>query len=84
MPYINENDRDYLRPTAGIAGTPGELNFQITCLVTEYLATHGYSYSTINDIVGAIEGSKLEFYRRVAAPYEEAKIEANGDVYADD
>lgn len=34
----------------------------------------------INDCIGACEGAKLEFYRRVASPYEDVKIKQNGDV----
>ena len=41
----------------------------------------GNSYATINDIIGALEGAKMEFYRRVVAPYEDEKIKENGDVY---
>ncbi len=59
----------------------GELNYKLTMTVKEYLDAHGLCYQTINDIVGALEGAKLEFYRRVAAPYENDKIESNGDVY---
>jgi len=39
------------------------------------------NYQTINDIIGALEGAKLEFYRRIAIPYENAKLTENGDVY---
>ncbi len=28
-----------------------------------------------------LETAKLEFYRRVAGPYEDAKISENGEVY---
>ena len=42
---------------------------------------HGKSYSVMNEIVGALECAKLEMYRRIYAPYEDEKIEANGDVY---
>jgi len=38
-------------------------------------------YQNINDLLGALEGAKLELYRRVAAPYEDEKVESNGDVY---
>lgn len=41
----------------------------------------GLKYDTINDILGALEGSKLEFYRRIAVPYENVKLAENGDVY---
>jgi hypothetical protein len=59
----------------------GELNFQLTELIKNYLEYHGLKYRTISDIVSALEGAKLEFYRRVAAPYEDTKIKENGDVY---
>jgi hypothetical protein len=64
-----------------LASTPGDLNYAITQLVNQYMFAKGRSYATINDIIGALEGAKLEFYRRVAVPYENAKIELNGDVY---
>jgi len=31
--------------------------------------------------MGALEGAKLELYRRKVAIYEEEKIKENGDVY---
>ena len=33
---------------------------------------------------GALRCAQMEFYRRVAAPYEDKKIQENGDVYPDD
>lgn len=83
MPYIQNKDRFQLKPyTIGRgAETQGELNFQITELIKDYMTRHILCYATINDILGACEGAKLEFYRRVAAPYEDKKIKENGDVY---
>ena len=46
-----------------------------------YLEAKGESYKTINDIVGALEGAKAEFQRRIVAPYEDKKRQINGDVY---
>jgi hypothetical protein len=84
MPYIPENRRPDLMPRANdVANSPGELNFQFTELAETYRAHHGTSYQTINDILGALEGAKLEAYRRVAAPYENDKIVKNSDVYFD-
>lgn len=57
------------------------MNYQITELCRRYVALHGLKYQTINDILGALSGAQAEFYRRVAAPYEDTKIAANGDVY---
>lgn len=59
----------------------GELNYVITRTIIEYVRNNGRSYNTFNDIIGALEGAKLEFARRVIAEYEDKKIEENGDVY---
>ena len=78
MPYIKQADRD--RASTAPA-TAGELNYAITELLVGYIDEKKLSYQTINDIVGALEGAKLEFYRRVAVPYENTKLATNGDVY---
>lgn len=84
MPYIHTFRRKDIEPVCSDdANDTGELNFQITCLLQEYLSAHGTSYATINDIMGALEAAKLEFYRRIAAPHEDRKIGENGDVYGD-
>lgn len=81
MPYIAPEDRDDLEPNSTReAMTPGELNYQLTCLVDGYLAGN-LDYQAINDVLGALEGAKLEVYRRVASPYEDRKREINGDVF---
>lgn len=80
MPYIKTQARlDLL--VGRNPETPGELNYMFTYLANVYMASKGKSYQTINDIVGALEGAKLEFYRRIAIPYEDGKISENGDVY---
>ena len=66
--------------------SPGELNFAITKLIQCYLDNKTgpnikLSYQLINDVLGATEGAKAEFYRRVAVKYEDQKIIENGDVY---
>jgi len=83
MPYIKQKQRDSLNVNAPHAETAGELNYCVTQLIIHYIELNGLEYQTINDIVGALEGAKLEFYRRVAAPYENVKIKENGDVYYD-
>lgn len=88
MPYIATHrrvvmdDRDPQTDTRPPV-TARELNYKITKLCIEYLTVWGLSYTQINDILGALEGAKLEFYRRVAIPYENGKIRENGDVYPD-
>jgi hypothetical protein len=63
--------------------TPGDLNYLFSIIVNEYLEKRGLSYQIINDVVGALEGAKLEFYNRIAVPYEQKKREENGDVYTE-
>jgi hypothetical protein len=81
MPYIKQSDRKELteNPERDIENA-GELNYVITEMILQYFEKKP-NYQSINDIVGALEGAKLEFYRRVAAPYEDKKIKENGDVY---
>jgi len=85
MPYIPNKRRTILKrwylhePIP--ASTPGELNYLITLEVMDYWQMRGESYQTINDIIGALESAKQEFYRRVAVPYETNKQKINGDVY---
>ncbi len=78
MPYIEKKYRADAQQTLL---TVGELNYAITSVIKSYLDITPMSYSTINDILGALEGAKVEFYRRVAVPYEDKKKEQNGDVY---
>ena len=79
MPYIKQWDMIHVDSFG--AKTPGELNYAITRLLVRYLAQKGLDYQAINDVNGALEGAKMEFNRRVTAPYEDRKIKDNGDVY---
>lgn len=83
MPYIKEEKRNVLKQIGPnkFAATSGELNYQLTMVIKDFLLLHGNTYSTHNEIVGALECCKLEFYRRLTAELEDVKIEENGDVY---
>lgn len=81
MPYIKQNRRFEIERGYGGPENAGELNYLITTHLLRYVTDKGKSYQTINDIIGALEGAKLELYRRLATPYEDKKIEENGDVY---
>ena len=81
MPYISKEDREHLLPDAENPEGPGGLNYQLTCIIKQYLDRNGLSYRTINDIVGALEGAKMEFVRQVVNPYEDTKIQQNGGLY---
>ena len=89
MPYIPISDQrvfgkillelDALVCNRGLSN--GELNYLFTQLGLLYLKKHGKSYNTISDVVKGLECAKLEFYARVARPYEDTKIQQNGDCY---
>lgn len=81
MPYIADHARRTGLDLLMDPRNPGELNYVITQTALSYLEDRGESYATINEVIGALECAKLEFYRRLVAPYEDEKIKANGDVY---
>lgn len=83
MPYIPKERRgiypDFLD---GLPHNSGELNFIITSICLAYLDQNDViNYQIYNDIIGALESAKLEFYRRLVSGYEDVKIKENGDVY---
>lgn len=80
MPYIPSKERGLLQ-NGKSPENAGELNYLISSLLAEYTQTKGLSYQTINDVIGACEGAKAEYYRRLAVPYENTKLSLNGDVY---
>ena len=87
LPYIkSENRKKYeksLQVLLGILKTlppeevDGELNYVVTKILKEI---YPLRYYHINKAIGVLECAKLEFYRRVAAPYEDIKIKESGDV----
>lgn len=84
MPYVDQDTRERLSvalPTAYKDMKPGEINYLISFLCSDYLNENGVSYTNINTLIGALECAKLELYRRIAVPYEDVKIKENGDVY---
>lgn len=78
MPYIKQEDRTFGELPQPLSA--GELNYVFTLLSIDYWENGGQNYQAFNDIMGALEGCKLELYRRRVAPYEDKKIEENGDV----
>ena len=75
MPYIKAERRGLDPETAG------ELNYLFTEAILNYVKKRGVSYQTFNDCLGALEGCKLELYRRSISLYEDGKIKEHGDVY---
>jgi len=84
MPYIKKDRRPFIFNVILVPDnceSVGELNYAITEICKTWLEKHGTTYTSINDVIGVLECAKLEFYRRIAVPYEDIKIKENGDVY---
>ena len=83
MPYIDQEARQRLHSNGpeGYPQNAGELNYVISLVIDQYWHRNGENYQAFNDIMGALTGALLEYYRRKIAYYEMNKLEKNGDVY---
>lgn len=86
MPYIKPERRTDLDPLIEALEDPvmemGELNYCINELLWRFFVTKtGTNYGGINAMIGVMECSKLEFYRRVAGAMEDIKLAQNGEVF---
>lgn len=59
---------------------PGELNFLLTKTILSYINIKGVCYDTFNDVLGVLSAIDYEIKRRMLGPYEDKKIEENGDI----
>ena len=82
MPYIKLPEKEEFNAYLGWIQpkNAGELNYCLTKLVQSFLGDNP-KYDNYNSAIGALECCKLELYRRMIAPYEDKKIQENGDVY---
>jgi len=85
MPYIiSEKRRVFKKPLGDLMAfveEPGDLNYVISKLCLKYLRMkEPTSYALLNEIMGVLESAKLEFYRRRVVPYEDVKMNENGDI----
>lgn len=84
MPYLrSKKRRKELTPHAQweSCADGAELNFLICTQIDLFIKTHGLSYHTLEEIDGALDLARLEFVRRIVAPYEEIKRVENGEVF---
>lgn len=82
MPYIDDESRRLVDERG--PATVGELTYRLTteCLAwLDVFGTQTTDFRRIASVLGALEATKLELYRRRIAPYEDRKAEENGDVY---
>jgi aromatic ring-opening dioxygenase LigB subunit len=96
MPYITEEEREELNQAIEImaksikdyktglvnphnfANFLGRINYCFSRVLS--LVMEDVSYSKIAMATGVLENIKQEFYRRIAANYEDKKILENGDI----
>ena len=94
MPYIKENARleldgcidkmvDCLTHGNSVSNEEfaillGEINYTFSRILAKSMGET--SYSKIAMATGVLENIKQEFYRRIAASYEDEKIVENGDI----
>ncbi len=86
MPYLPEDDRDYLAPIVGQIESCGivncgEMQYIIASMIDWYLRNNTVRYKTLESIMGALSGAQQEFYREVVAPYKDRKRNQHGTVY---
>ena len=80
MPYLSQEDRKALARGSDPV-TVGQLNYVISRRCDDFIMAVGLSYDTINEVIGVLACVQQELYRRVAAPYEDQKMQDNGDVF---
>ena len=84
MPYISQEARKALVENGNKPLTAGELNYLVARLADEYLCdavTGKITYKKLNEVIGVLECCKLEIYRRLVAPYEDAVLATNSEVF---
>lgn len=91
MPYIKKLDRRKFDVSINVIvnelsnydkntlPSVGEINYIISTLIWT-LYKKNPSYTLGNNLIGALECVKQEFYRRQLTPYEDKKIDENGDI----
>ncbi len=80
MPYIKERRKRAIWSGQDCVNT-GELTYllYVTCL--EYCnRIEKPNFQTYAEVIAALDCAKEEFRRRILNPYEDKKIEENGDV----
>jgi len=84
MPYIKPKRRKAIAPIANMlldeVQEDGELNFALFYMFKLDWVNDGPSYWKARDFIGELNECIAEIRRRYLAPYEDKKIEENGDV----
>jgi hypothetical protein len=88
MPYIKKSDRakyqNILNELSKLIPQdpmerPGHINYVVSLLIHKVYGER-LRYAQHNEVVGVLNCIVEEFYRRKTAPYEDEKIESEGDL----
>ena len=88
MPYIARKDRaQYQTAIDELAklvppdrmARPGHMNY-IMSLLIQRVYGGSMRYADHNEVIGLLNCVQQEFYRRFTAPYEDEKVEQEGDL----
>lgn len=85
MPYIKQEDRtqnmmDAIAVLADEINAKGDLNFVICELVGQLILKGKIGYTEVSNWIDTLPDAEDELRRRLLHPYEDQKIEENGDV----
>lgn len=89
MPYIKHREliQPHLEEALKYISYCGELTFALSFLAKHYTESlsrakgrKNPSYMDWNEAIGSLECTKLEMYRSQIGPYEQRKLNENGDV----
>jgi hypothetical protein len=84
MPYIKEEGRlplnILIETLAETINSKGDLNYVICELVGKLILNTKISYTQISEWIDGVDGAENELRRRLLDPYEDLKIDQNGDV----
>lgn len=88
MPYTTQEDRtEMMRKAIDVLTdeikNKGDLNYVICQLTGQLIIkTGGMGYTNVSNWIDGVDGAERELTRRLLNPYEDKKIEENGDVEA--
>lgn len=82
MPYVKSEVRHKIGLSLlHVPADVGELTYCFAAIINEYIKRKGLKYQTIAEVVGALEGAKLDFNNCTIQIYESCKAMMNGEVY---
>jgi hypothetical protein len=59
---------------------PGIMNYSISQLIEYVYPVNDCGYKEFNEVIGFLESLKMEYYRKMVAPYEDVKERQNGPI----